>query len=123
MVNKAQAKRATEDLAEAEKQSRIAKAERAVALKEKQEAERAKTDAELKNRQAINSCMRANINLAQQAYGSSNTQRVQDLLIEAPNTSGDPRGFEWRYLQHLLESEKSSRRTPSKGTSHHHYLT
>jgi WD40 repeat protein/energy-coupling factor transporter ATP-binding protein EcfA2 len=51
----------------------------------------------------------ADINLAQQAYESSNTERVRELLYEAANTApAGARGFEWYYLQHLLNSEKSS---------------
>lgn len=114
-VNAAQAAHAKEELKKAEGQSRIAKAERAVALKEKQEAETAKAQAELQRHASLHLLYAANINLAQQAYESNNTQRVRDLLVEAPNTTGQTRGFEWRYLQHLLDSEKSSRKAPSSG--------
>ena len=115
IVNERLAKRANDELVEAEEQSRIAKEERAVALREKQEAQSAKLDADRKKQESLHLLYGANINLAQQAYESSNTQRVRDLLLEAPDTSGGTRGFEWRYLQHLLESEKSSRKTPSSG--------
>ena len=115
---------------QAKRETKIAELAQKIALKEKQEAEKAKAQAVRQKQEALvqekkakeaqqksdHLLYSADITLAQQAYDSSNTQRVEELLKEALNiTAGNTRGFEWRYLWHLLDSEKSSRKAPGKG--------
>lgn len=113
---------------QAKHETQIAKDAQKIALKEKQEAEQAKAQAVRQKQEALvekekakeaqkksdHLLYAADINLAQQAYESSNTERVEELLKEA-STTGNTQGFELRYLQHLLKSEKSSLKAPAKG--------
>lgn len=125
-----QARLANEESIAARDESERARKAQEVALKEKREAETAKAQADRQKQEAVAQEKKAkeareksdqllyvaDINLAQQAYESSNTERVTELLEEALNsTAGNTRAFEWRYLWHLLDSEKSSEKAPGKG--------
>jgi WD40 repeat protein len=139
-----QAAMAEEESTSAKRQSRIANEAQHIALKEKQNALQAKAAAEQAKanavqraeiadrarqeangekekakeaqRQSLHLLYAADINLAQQAYGSSNTERVRELLGESASTApGGARGFEWYYVQHLLNSEKSPLKAPDSG--------
>ncbi|HEX3184027.1 MAG TPA: hypothetical protein VHQ94_04485 [Pyrinomonadaceae bacterium] len=92
------------------------------AITEKGQAEHAKAEAEVQKERAIaeqnkakaaqqeslHRLYAADINLAQHAYDTSSTERVQDLLDGSVTSNADKRGFEWNYLRHLLNSEEKT---------------
>jgi len=126
----AKAQEAHKESTQAQKETQIAQDAQKAAEKEEQEAEQAKAEAVRQKEEAVfqqNKAIEAqhqslhllyaaDINLAQQAYESSNTERVRELLGEAGKSStGNATGFEWNYLRHLLNSEKSSTQRPAEG--------
>jgi WD40 repeat protein/energy-coupling factor transporter ATP-binding protein EcfA2 len=114
---------------EAIEETRRAKDAQRVALNEKQQAETARAEAVIQKeaalveqnkakqaqQESLHLLYAADINLAQQAYESSNTIRVEELLTEAVKSRGNTIGFEWNYLRHLLNSEKASIQRPGDG--------
>ncbi len=126
---RAQAHAAQDESEQAREETDKAKFAQGLALKEKQQAEHARAQAITEKEQAVveqrkaieaqqeslHRLYAADINLAQQAYETSNTKRVAELLEGAVKPRGDARGFEWNYLRHLLNSEKSSLKRPGEG--------